>query len=481
MSDQGQGQFRGETWETKSDTPSPTPFPGTTSPSPVQRNADALGAAPPTTHATPTALSPPSNVGETREGAAGESNTSTSQSGTNHNDGTMSQDIALDNAPYCAVKSTVARALDAEHKDQHPHSACDKTKEHLSEGPVVLSEYALDFSKEFVTNVGELTAEHMVEHAVKHAVSKEIVEHVVKDGVVGHVMEHKKAIAGGAVALAAAGPVAITLAICGVLKVVGGCVVDLCGTHFRASHNKWWSSFGDMLLGDKRVTKIMVQAMQAEPCSSMITELKLAMCSMAANVDAQALAQQGILNVNYQAYTYLKEARDKAMTFLHNSQNGEPMSYVMAARVIMVFDCLCDRRALHSKALVTMEKLMTKDRVKDLMKQANNSRTKDYMSPLGELISFVQMTNAFIGMHNVDVGIPDYDAYVICYSNVLPLIVALPFCAHVVLYSFLLLLCFTGTVAIRGFVSTAHCANDRSWSTNCLPRLRSRRSRKRIV
>ena len=206
MSDQGQGQFRGVTWETKSDTPSPTPFPGTTSPSPVQRNADALGAATPTTHATPTALSPPSNVGETREGAAGESNTSTSQSGTNHNDGTMSQDIALDNAPYCAVKSTVARALDAEHKDQHPHSACDKTKEHLSEGLVVLSEYALDFSKEFVTNVGELTAEHMVEHAVKHAVSKEIVEHVVKDGVVGHVMEHKKAIAGGAVALAAAAP-----------------------------------------------------------------------------------------------------------------------------------------------------------------------------------------------------------------------------------------------------------------------------------
>jgi hypothetical protein len=159
----------------------------------------------------------------------------------------------------------------------------------------------------------------------------------------------------------------------------------------------------------------MVQAMQAEPCSSMLTELKFAMCSMAANVNAQALAQQGILNVNYPAYVHLKEARDKAMTFLHSGQNGEPMSYVMAARVIMVFDCLCARRVLHSKALETMEKLMTNDRVKDLMQQANNYRTKDYMSPLGELISFVQMTNECIGMHEVDVGIPDYDAYVICY------------------------------------------------------------------
>jgi hypothetical protein len=379
MSDQTQGQFRGET---KNNSPFlPIPIPGTTCASPVQSN----------------------------------SNTPTSQSGTNHNEGTMSQDIVLDKArqdapnknkqvasetvatstttatttppppaPYCAVKNTVKRARDAEHMERLSHG--------LSKVTVVGSEYAGEVSKEFVTKFGEKVAENMVEH--KGAT------------VFG---------AGASVALAAAGPLAITLAICGVLKVVGGCFVDHYGAQFRASHNKWWSSFGDMLLGDKRVTKIMVQAMQAEPCSSMLTELKFAMCSMAANVDAQALAQQGILNVNYQAYTYLKEARDKAMTYLHSGQNGEPMSYVMAARVIMVFHCLCDRRALHTQALVIMEKLMKKDRVKDLIKQANNSRTKDYMSPLGELISFVQMTNECIGMHDVDVGIPDYDAYVICY------------------------------------------------------------------
>ena len=323
-----------------------TPFPKTTSASPVhhQENANALDAA------TPTA-SEDSNI----------------------------RSSSHTNVPR-AVENIVKRALDAEREPkQVHHSAWHKKKE-------ILFERAIDGASE---STGEL-AKKFSEHALEPC------------------------FAGGAVALAAAGPVAITLAICGVLKVVGGCVVDHFGAKFRGSHNKWWSSFGDTLLGDKRVTKIMVQAMQAEPCSSMLTELKYAMCSMETNVDAQTLAQQGILSGKYQAYKHLWEARKKAISFLHNSENGEPMSYVMAARVIMVFDCLCDRRALHSKALVTMEKLMTKDRVQDLMKQASNSRTKDYMSPLGELISFVQMTNEFIGMHNVDVGIPDYDAYVIC-------------------------------------------------------------------
>ena len=287
-------------------------------------------------------------------------------------------------APYCAVKNTVKRARDAEHMERLSHG--------LSKVTVVGSEYAGEVSKEFVTKFGEKVAENMV--------------------------EHKGATVFGAVAsvaLAAAGPVAITLAICGFLKVVGGCVFDHYGAKFRRSHTPWKSSFGDTLYGDKKVTKIMVQAMQAEPCNSMLMELNYAICELEGSVNAQALAQQGILNKDYQAYQHFETARGKAITFLNNGQDGTPMEYVMAARVIMVFDCLCDRRALHSKALVTMEKLMTKDRVKDLIKQANNSRTKDYMSPLGELISFVQMTHECIGMHDVDVGIPDYDAYVICY------------------------------------------------------------------
>ena len=165
MSDQGQGQFRGETWETKSDTPSPTPFPGTTSPSPVQRNADALGAATPTTHATPTALSPPSNVGETREGAAGESNTSTSQSGTNHNDGTTSVSPDVQETPnaLAAMKSTVASAPHEPHGKQHRGERAGEILETVSE-----------ITGEFLENVGELVVDHIVEHAVKHAVSGDV-------------------------------------------------------------------------------------------------------------------------------------------------------------------------------------------------------------------------------------------------------------------------------------------------------------------
>ena len=84
-------------------------------------------------------------------------------------------------------------------------------------------------------------------------------------------------------------------------------------------------------------------------------------------------------------------------------------SYVMAARVIMVFDCLCERRSLHKNAIGTLEDLMRKNKVQDLIKQASEKRSKDFMSPLGELISFFRMTNEFIKMHDFDPGVPIYD------------------------------------------------------------------------
>ena len=164
MSDQGRGHFHGDTWETKRGTPSPTPFPGTTSPSPVQRNADALGAAPPTTHATPTALPPPSNVGETQENAAGESNTSTPQSGTNHNNGTTSASPVQETPNALdAMKSTVASA------PHEPHG-----KQHRGERTGEILETVSEITGEFLENVGELVVDHLVEHAVKHAVSGDV-------------------------------------------------------------------------------------------------------------------------------------------------------------------------------------------------------------------------------------------------------------------------------------------------------------------
>ena len=75
----------------------------------------------------------------------------------------------------------------------------------------------------------------------------------------------------------------------------------------------------------------------------------------------------------------------------------------------MVFDCLCERRSLHKNAIVTFDGLMMKDKVQDLIKRASEKRSKDFMSPLGELISFVRMTNEFIKMHDFDPGVPIYD------------------------------------------------------------------------
>ena len=160
MSDQGQGQFRGET-------KNGTPFPRTTSASQERlapRLAPALGAAPPTTHATPTALPPPSNVSKTQENAARESNTSTPQSGTNHNDGTTSASPVQETPnALAAMKSTVASA------PHEPHG-----KQHRGERTGEILETVSEITGEFLENVGELVVDHIVKHAVKHAVSGDV-------------------------------------------------------------------------------------------------------------------------------------------------------------------------------------------------------------------------------------------------------------------------------------------------------------------
>ena len=268
-------------------------------------------------------------------------------------------------------------------------------------------------------NLGELVQEKTIDAVID--LTAEFTKDIVKDAA-KHMLEHAPALgwsaasvgaagAAGGVALAAAGPLAITLVVFGVLKVGGGVILDHYGNKWCGSHKKWWSKFGETLLGDQRVTRLMVAAMQAESGSSMITELGLALCSMESKPNARRLAQQGVLDNNYQAFQHLNKARDKAITYLHNGENGELMTYIMAARVIMVFNCLCDRRALHSKAIIIFGKLMNKTKVKSLIKSSKSKSSKDDMAPLGELILFVQTTDAFIGMYGVDVEIPDYEVY----------------------------------------------------------------------
>ena len=126
---------------------------------------------------------------------------------------------------------------------------------------------------------------------------------------------------------AAIPPVLITLLILGGAKIVAGGFVDYYGRKWRAgSHDAWWSSFGDTLLGDQKVTRLMVEAMQAEPYKSMTFYLRRAMNSLETDPDAHHQAQMGTLNKSYAAYDDLKLARDKAINHLHNNHNAEPMT-----------------------------------------------------------------------------------------------------------------------------------------------------------
>ena len=148
------------------------------------------------------------------------------------------------------------------------------------------------------------------------------------EGAVKHVAAHGPSgmALGGLVVSAAIPPVLITLLILGGAKIVGGMVVDHCGRKWRGSHDAWWSSFGDTLLGDQKVTRIMVEAMQAEPYKSMRTYLRRAMNSLETDPDAHHQAQMGTLSKSYAAYDDLKLARDKAINHLHNNHNAEPMT-----------------------------------------------------------------------------------------------------------------------------------------------------------
>ena len=148
------------------------------------------------------------------------------------------------------------------------------------------------------------------------------------EGAVKHVAAHGPSgmALGGLVVSAAIPPVLITLLILGGAKIVGGMVVDHCGRKWRGSHDAWWSSFGDTLLGDQKVTRIMVEAMQAEPYKSMTFYLRRAMNSLETDPDAHHQAQMGTLSKSYAAYDDLKLARDKAINHLHNNHNAEPMT-----------------------------------------------------------------------------------------------------------------------------------------------------------
>ena len=126
---------------------------------------------------------------------------------------------------------------------------------------------------------------------------------------------------------AAIPPVLITLLILGGAKIVAGGFVDYYGRKWRAgSHDAWWSSFGDTLLGDQKVTRLMVEAMQAEPYKSMTFYLRRAMNSLETNLDARRQAQMGTLDKSYTAFHELLKARDKAINHLHNNHNAEPMT-----------------------------------------------------------------------------------------------------------------------------------------------------------
>ena len=131
---------------------------------------------------------------------------------------------------------------------------------------------------------------------------------------------------GGMVVSAAIPPVLISLLILGGAKIVGGMVVDHCGRKWRGSHDAWWSSFGDTLLGDQKVTRIMVEAMQAEPYKSMTFYLRRAMNSLETNLDAHHQAQMGTLDKSYTAFHELLKARDKAINHLHYQEGAETMT-----------------------------------------------------------------------------------------------------------------------------------------------------------
>ena len=131
---------------------------------------------------------------------------------------------------------------------------------------------------------------------------------------------------GGLVVSAAIPPVLISLLILGGAKIVGGMVVDHCGRKWRGSHDAWWSSFGDTLLGDQKVTRLMVEAMQAEPYKSMTFYLRRAMNSLETNLDARRQAQMGTLDKSYTAFHELLKARDKAINHLLKNHNAETMT-----------------------------------------------------------------------------------------------------------------------------------------------------------